>query len=297
MNIKTFLVNLGKLLLCVAAYMLGIMLGGMLVTALQLQPPAMPEGFDASTAGLYMILESPLLALVLIGLSRFIAGSFWARALMLGSVTWISNALNNQIEASYFGSMASGFWFTILTFLVPSFLVAAMVAWLFPPVKEDTFRSAAKWFFSRYPASGWIWRLGLGAVLFMPIYYFFGLLVVPFTIEYYRQGLYGLQIPPLNQLLVILFVRSVLFFLACLPILVAWQASRRNLVLYLGLPLFYFVGFQSFLIANWMPWSLRLPHMLEILADEFVYAWALVAFLGTGRQEQVHELLLARRHI
>ena len=60
----------------------------------------------------------------------------------------------------------------------------------------------------------------------MPIYYFFGLLVIPFTIEYYRQGLFGLQIPSLDQLLLILFVRSVLFFLACLPILVAWQNSR-----------------------------------------------------------------------
>ena len=182
--------------------------------------------------------------------------------------------------------MASGFWFTIITFLIPSLLVAAAVAWLFPPVsKENKFVSAAKSFFSRYSASSWIWRLGLGAVLFMPIYYFFGLLVVPFTIEYYRQGLYGLQIPPLNQLLVILLIRSVFFFLACLPILVVWQSSRWNLVLNLGLALFYFVGFQSLLIANWMPWSLRLPHMLEILADEFVYAWALVMFLGVEKQK------------
>jgi hypothetical protein len=124
----------------------------------------------------------------------------------------------------------------------------------------------------------------LGAVLFMPVYYFFGLLVVPFTSEYYRQGLYGLQVPPLNQLLVILFVRSVLFFGACLPILAAWQNSRQNLVLYLGLALFYFVGFQPLLIANWMPWGLRLPHMIEILADEFVYAWALVMVLGVETQ-------------
>ena len=40
------------------------------------------------------------------------------------------------------------------------------------------------------------------------------------------------------------------------------------------------VGFQALIIANWMPWSLRLPHLLEILADEFVYAWALAMLLG-----------------
>jgi hypothetical protein len=270
----------------------------MLAAALNLQQPPMPEGFDASTAGLYMILESPLLGVVLIGLSRSIGGGFWARALLLASLTWIANSINNQIEASFFANMASGFWFIIITFLIPSLLVAATVAWLFPPVsKENGFVSAVKSFFSRYPASGWIWRLGLGAVLFMPIYYFFGLLVIPFTIEYYRQGLYGLQVPTLNQLLVILLIRSVLFFLACLPILIVWQSSRWNLVLYLGLALFYLVGFQILLIADWMPWSLRLPHMLEILADEFVYAWALVMLLGTEKQKLSGVLLMSRRHI
>ena len=233
-----------------------------------------------------MMLESPLWVLVLIGLSRFIAGAFWMRALMLAWFTWVTNSLNNQIEASFFGSMASGFWFSIVTFLVPSLLVAAAVAWLFPPpARRPGLAAAARSFFSRYSANSRTWRLGLGAVIFMPIYYCFGLLVVPFTIEYYLQGLYGLQIPPLNQLLPILFVRSVLFFLACLPIVVAWQSSRRSLVLCLGLALFFFVGFQALVIANWMPWSLRLPHLLEILADELVYAWALAMLLGVKRHE------------
>jgi hypothetical protein len=281
MSIQSIILGLGKIVLCVAAFIIGLVLGGMLVTSLRLQPPPMPEGFDASSAGLYMILESPILALVLIGLARSIAASYWVRTLMLASITWIANSLNNQIEASFFGNMASGFMFTIITFLIPSVLVAATVACLFPPVSKETrFSSAAKSFFNRYSAFSWIWRLGVGAILFMPIYYFFGLLVIPFTSEYYSQGLYGLQVPPLDLLLVILFIRSVLFFLACLPILAAWHGSRRNLVLYLGLALFYFVGFQALLLANWMPWGLRLPHLLEILADEFVYAGALVILFG-----------------
>ncbi|MCL4262930.1 MAG: hypothetical protein KJ069_06930 [Anaerolineae bacterium] len=288
MTIKRIFINLGKLLVCVAAYYVGIVLGGLLTAVLQLQPPAMPEGMDASAAGLLMMVQSPLMALVLIGLARHIAGTFWMRALMLASFAWITNSLNNQIEASFFGEMASGFWFTIIFFLVPTLLVATAVAWLFPPISnKNSFAAAAKSFFSRYPTSGWIWRLSLGAVLFMPIYYFFGLLVIPFTADYYRQGLYGLQVPPLNQLLLIMFVRSVFYFLACLPILMAWQGSRRNLIIYLGVALFYFVGFQPLSIATWMPWSLRLPHLLEILADEFVYAWALVMLVGVEKQPQL----------
>ena len=245
MNWRFVLITLGKLLVCVAAFAAGLALGGMLATALELPAPPLPEGFDPAAAGRYMMLESPFWVLVLIGLSSFITGAFWTRALMLAWFTWMTNSLNNQIEASFFGSMASGFWFSIVTFLVPSLLVAAAVAWLFPPpARGSGLAAAAKSFFGRYSARSWTWRLGLGAVIFMPIYYCFGLLVIPFTIEYYRQGLYGLQIPPLNQLLLILFVRSVLFFLACLPIVVAWQSSRRSLVLCLGLVLQRKVGYE-----------------------------------------------------
>jgi hypothetical protein len=285
MTWQSVLINLGKLLVCVAAFAAGMALGGMLATALNLPPPPLPAGLDPAAAGLAMLLESPLWLLVLIGLSRYITGPLGVRALMLAWFTWIANAVNNQIEASFFGSMASGFWYTVVTFLGPSLLVAVAVAWLFgPPAPRPSLAATARTFFDRYSVPNWLWRLGLAAVLFMPIYYFFGLLVIPFTIDFYRQGLFGLQIPPLHQLLAILFVRSVLFFLACLPIVVAWQRSRRSLALYLGLALFFFVGFQALIIANWMPWSLRLPHMLEILADEFVYAWALAMLLGVKQE-------------
>ena len=262
MTWQSALINLIKLLVCVAAFAAGLALGGMLATALHLPAPPLPPGMDPNAAGLALLLESPLWVLVLIGLSRSITGPLAVRALMLAWFTWVANAVNNQIEASFFGSMAGGFWFTITTFLVPSLLVAAAVAWLFgPPVPRPGLGATARSFFSRHSAPSWLWRLGLAAVLFMPIYYFFGLLVIPFTIDYYRQGLFGLQIPPLPQLLAILFVRSVLFFLACLPIVVAWQRSRRSLALSLGLALFFFVGFQALIIANWMPWTLRLPHL------------------------------------
>jgi hypothetical protein len=34
------------------------------------------------------------------------------------------------------------------------------------------------------------------------------------------------------------------------------------------------------LAADYMPWSVRIPHTLEILADEFVYAGALALLLA-----------------
>ena len=74
MTWQSVLINLGKLLVCVAAFAAGLALGGMLATALNLPAPPLPEGIDPAAAGLAMLLESPLWVLVLIGLSRFITG-------------------------------------------------------------------------------------------------------------------------------------------------------------------------------------------------------------------------------
>jgi hypothetical protein len=283
MTMKSLFVNLGKLLLCGVIFSIGTIIGGIVVTILGLQQPPMPEGMEPQAAMLSMLLESPLLALVLALLARHLSGGFWARTLMLASLTWISNSLNNQIEASAFAGMEAGFLFTIITFLFPALFISMAVAWLFPPITKSAFADAFKSFFSHHSFGGWVWRFALGLVIFMPIYFLFGTLVIPFTRSYYEQGMFGLELPSVETVLTVLFIRSLLFFIACLPVLIAWQSSRLNLFWRLGLTLFYLVGFQSLLIANWMPWSLRLPHMIEILFDEFVYAGALVWLLGKER--------------
>jgi hypothetical protein len=281
MTIKSIFVNLGKLLLCSVVFAVGLIVGGMVVTMLGLQPPPMPAGLDGQTAMRFLLLQSPLLALVLALLARHLSGGFWSRVLMLFALTWICNSLNNQIEATFFAGMKTGFLFTVTTFLFPALFVSGAVAGLFPSThSKESLAASAKDFFGRFAAAGWAWRLALAALSFMPVYYFFGLLVIPFTRSYYEQNMFGLEIPSLNQLLIVLFIRSLLFFIAVLPTLMAWQGPRWSLFWRLGLALFYLVGFQALIMANWMPWSLRLPHMIEILFDEFTYAGGLVWLLG-----------------
>src|SRR5512143_1417483 len=123
MNAKSLFANIGKLLLCGVIFSVGTFAGGMLVTVLGLQQPAMPEGMDAQSAMLSLLLESPLLALVLALLARHLAGGFWTRALILFFLAWVANSVNNQIEAAAFAGMAEGFLFTIITFLVPALFI------------------------------------------------------------------------------------------------------------------------------------------------------------------------------
>ena len=45
----------------------------------------------------------------------------------------------------------------------------------------------------------------------------------------------------------------------------------------LGLALFILVGLVYMVSAYWMPFSVRVPHSVEFMADEFVYAGVLTA--------------------
>ncbi len=279
MNFKGLVVNLVKLLTGSIAFYAGLIAGGMLAAVLQLQPPAMPAGVDAAAAVSALMLSSPFMALALALLARGLGGSFVTRALALSFLTWIAYGVNTQLEAAVVSTFATGIAFTLVSLAVASLCCGATVAFLFPA--DDWTGHAGEMlrdFLARRSAGAWAWRLAIAAVAFMPIYWLFGSLVIPFTGEYYRQQMYGLQMPTLDRLLPVLFARSVLFLVACLPVVALWQKSNRALFLSLGFALYVLVGLLT-LFADWMPLAVRVPHTLEILADEFVYAGVLVALL------------------
>lgn len=280
MTLKTLLVDLGKLILAGAAFAVGLMLGGMIATMLQLPLPTAPEGADMSTVQLYSMLTTPLLALGLALLARGVSGSVVVRALILSFFLWITYAVNTQLEAAIVSTYAAGMAYAIVMYAFAALFCGTAVAFLFKPSMPDvSVREAVAEYRAGTTVFGLVWRLALAAVAFMPIYFAFGLMVLPFTGEYYRQNMFGLVAPTLESLLPTLFVRSVLFMLACLPIIVLWQKSNRALFWRLGLALFLLVGAVIMLYATWLPLYVRFPHTLEILADEFVYAGVLVLLL------------------
>jgi hypothetical protein len=93
--------------------------------------------------------------------------------------------------------------------------------------------------------------------------------------------------PSQEEILLILLVRSGLFLLACLPIIITWRRSRWRLFLNLGFALFVLVGFLYMLGAYYMPPAVRVPHTLEILADSFTYAGLLVVLLAKCSSQTV----------
>lgn len=288
MKLRQILSYLWRLAICGLAYIVGTFVGSMLAGLVGMPTPSLPEATDAQTLMLFQLLTSPLLALALAILARGMGGGFLSRWLILSFFTWVTYGVNTLLEAAIFTTMGAATPFTALIQLVGSLACGATVAALFPPQDQGRGLIAdLREFFARRTATEWSWRLALAAVAFMPIYLFFGRLVVPFTYQYYQQELMGLTAPGWGQILPVLFVRSVLFLMACLPVLVAWRRSRRGVVLSLGFALFVVVGALGLIGGYWMPVSIRLFHGLEILADSLVYSWVIVILLrATPRSHQ-----------
>lgn len=290
MTLNSIFIFLVKLLVSALAFVGGIVLGGMLTGIMGLPPPTMPPEMDANATLLIMFVSSPLLVLALYLVGHQLAGGWLTRTLILALLAWVAYTLNTVIEGIVFSSYVTKPWFNLISFTPPVLLCAGATAWLFPPRKQtESFTHSWQTHFQQRSAKAWAWRLPLAAVSFMPIYYFFGTLVVPFVGDYYEAGAFGLAAPPLATLLAVLLLRSFLFLLACLPVVVAWRGTRRNLWLSLGFALFVLVGLIYMLAGTWLPPFMRAIHSLEILADSFVHAAALVWLLtGEAKQAVTH---------
>ena len=257
------------------------MLGGLLAGLSGLQAPALPPGMDVNATMQIMFGSSPLLVLALYLVGRALGGGWLVRSVVLALLAWIAYTLNTVIEGVVFSSYVKTPWFNLISFTPAVVLCAGVTAWLLPS-HYSTASIKQRWqtHFQQRTPGAWRWRLQVAALSFMPIYYFFGTLVVPFVGDAYQQGNLGLAAPPLATLLVVLLIRSVLFFVACLPVVVAWRGTKLSLWLSLGFALFVMVGLLYMLAGTWLPGWMRVIHALEILADSFVHAGVLVWLLA-----------------
>ncbi len=285
MTAKSILLTLGKIMASALIYFLGFILGGTIAGGLGMAAPPLPAGTDPATLGLYQWAVSVLFTATLALLARNLAGGYVVRWLALAVFSWVAYGLNTYLEASIFTAYEAASAYTLVMQAFGAVLCSAAVAWWFRP--ESAKKPAGvmlRAFLRAYPSRHWAWRSLAAWAAFPLIYLVFGWLVQPYVIEFYRQQMAGLALPGWGQILPVLALRSLLFLLACLPILILWQAPRRTLFITLGGALFVFVGGLYMLQAYWFPLTMRVAHSLEILADSLVYAGALVALLFPGGQ-------------
>ena len=264
-------------------YIFGTMLAGTLFAwfHVPLVNPA-PPGSDLHKTALMFFLATPLLGLALVPLARHTAGSRFLRGLVFTFLIFICLGLTAVMEMRIFMTVYShgGSLAAILAAIPPSLLCGFGLAFLVAP--EDSEVSAGRRlnnFFAAHSAMSWVVRFALAILAFGIIYFFFGMIVAPFVVPFYRAGVLGLILPPFSVILPVLFVRSALFLLAFLPFLALWTRSRLSLILAGGLAFWFLTGLYGMLMVVFWPPVMRICHGLEIGADAFAYAAALVFLL------------------
>lgn len=281
---KRLFVNVGKIILGALAFYAGIILGSLVAGAMGMLAPALPAGADAATLGQYQLFISLGLAATLAFVSRNLGGGFWSRWLILALFTWITYSVNTYLEAAIFTAYDAASSYTLVMQLVACVLCSGVIAGLYPSQEKGAAISARFGaFVGQFRVVDWVWRLVLAWLAFPAAYLVFGLLVQPFIITYYEQQMAGLALPGWGEILPTLFLRSLLFLSACLPLLIVWQKSRRHLFFTLGFALFILVGGLYMVQSYWFPVTMRVAHSLEILADSFVYAGAITFLLVKAR--------------
>jgi hypothetical protein len=279
-----------RLLLAMLGFTVALGVSGSLLQSAGLEAPALPEGTDQETLGAVFMAGSLLFALALAAVATGLRGEFVLRALILLLLMWTAYAVNNVIEGAMFTTFAavatpSSMLYTALSLLLPSATMAVITALFFRSGEEaGSLRAALRGLPRAYGVTGLLGRLLLAILAFPAIYLVVGMAIAPFIRGYYESGAFELAMPGWGQLIPIQFLRSTLFLVASLPVILMWARSRRGLFRTLGLALFIFVGGFSMATAYWLGWQLRVVHSIEMLVDEMAYAAVLVALWHTDEE-------------
>jgi hypothetical protein len=273
------LAALWKIPVIAAIYFAGTVIGGALVNAVGLMMPVFPEQVYSPSR---TYLASVVLSAAVYLLARGVRGTKAHRFLLLFAFTYVSFCVNNQIEGAIFTTVG-GFSTMLLFFIVPCALVAGVAAWLVQSPASETMMITV---FADRSMGSWLRRAALAWFAFPVIYYVFGAVIYPFVADGYEGGELALEVPSQATILGAVTLRSLLFLLVSIPIIIHWSRSRRTLILSLGAALTAMVGVVGLVESAWLPLHMRVVHGLEIAADSLVHAWVMVALLVPKRKEE-----------
>lgn len=265
--------------------LLSIVLAGSLVISrlvlyqLGLNLPRFPQQAEESIAIYYLLAGSIILAMGFFAVIRGISGSYKLKFLLILLFTIFGFSIGVTIESAIYSDVPS-YNLTIIVLLLPVFLFS-LIAPLLTENRhlKDSFSYRMKEYFKLWPVKIWIRNILLAIISFPVIYFIFGLAVSPFVSAYYHEMVEGLKLPGPGKIILIQFIRSTIFLIITIPVIVYWSGSKTKLILSLGLAHFVMVFAYDLYLAILVPVELIIIHGIEIAADSFLYSWVMVALL------------------
>ena len=276
-----------RILVCGFVFASGVVASRLALHAANVSSPRMPNQAPESVAGWYLLAGSIVLAAGMSLSYINIRRSFPIRWFVLAAFLFTGFSVSTTIEAAIFSSTISVGQMIAVMFL-PCILLTGVGTLLFKPrPPQSPPRQAVVDALRGLTWSQWLLRLILGIIAFPVTYFVFGIIVSPIVSPYYEQEIAGLVLPEPGVVLYTQLLRGGIHLLAVMLLMIFWNGSRRQLILFLGLVFFIFVTAYDFVLAFQVPAVLVVIHGIEVLTSSFVYSWILVSVLVRNRQDIV----------
>lgn len=195
----------------------------------------------------------------------------------LASVLWL-----NIFVVGSFSIMIEGCFFTSVFESGTMFLMGALAMLFFSGVQaglasmilekgEKGLRRNLVEYLTDTNALGRLKRVTMGALSYLPIYFFFGMLVSPFVLPYYSDPSLGLIVPPFTLIIPVEILRGFLYVATLLLLAASLGADRRANAVAFAWMLFIVGASIPLLGDQGLPPQIIPYHLVEILADSIVY--------------------------
>ena len=199
----------------------------------------------------------------------------------LAAVLWL-----NFFIVGSFSNMIEGYFFTSVFESARIFLMGGMFLLFFSGVQaglasiilergETGLRENLVEYIAGTDAFGWFKRIMIGTLSYLPVYFFFGMLVIPFVMPYYSDPSFGLDVPLFTVIILVEILRGFLYVATLLPMAASLGVDNRtNAVAFAGM-LFIAGAFIPLLGDQGLPPQIIPYHLAEIFADSAVYSYVL----------------------
>jgi len=173
------------------------------------------------------------------------------------------------------------------TEMIPKlFMQGAIIAALFSPLavlihgkikgiresQEPNWRLVMPW-------TEWVWKLILIAVIYVVIYFSFGMFVfMPLAGEAFQEYYAGLQLPA--WILPFQMARAMIWTALALPVIRMIKGDWRKAGLAVALLFSVLMSAQLLMAGEIMPDRIRMAHFVELLSSGFLFGWIVVWLLN-----------------
>jgi hypothetical protein len=181
--------------------------------------------------------------------------------------------------------------YTLFSIMISGFILAlAVVSLIFYLWKQEDHPEAktgqqVRSYFSSRSILSWAWRFFLVWILFYIVTMIIGIVAMPFNGHYLDDPLntLGMVVPSMGALFAITQFRSLVYILVTLPFIIFWNASKRNLFLYLALILIIQYPLLGDGLAYFWPGMYRLTDGIVLALQVCIMSWLYVTLLWKGK--------------